>query len=80
MAWKFFDDPRVQNGLNHDQYLVLMEQQASQDTEDLDEEAAHLVEYTQLNLHRSGRIDRHYKIAPSWQTSWKPSTTLNCGW
>lgn len=67
MAWKFFDDPRVQDGLNSDQYMALMEQQAQQNTEDLDEEAAQLVEYTQLNLHRSQRIDRNYKIAPDLQ-------------
>jgi hypothetical protein len=68
MAWKFFDDPRVQDGLDHARYMALMEEQAAQSVDDLDDEAAHLVEYTQLNLHRSQRILRTYKMAPQLVT------------
>ena len=63
MVWKFNDDPRVRQGLTHAQYMAIMEEQAGQDPEGLDEEAAQKVEFTRLNLHRSQRIDRTYQPA-----------------
>lgn len=63
MAWKFFADSRVQDGLDHAQYMALLEEQAAQSTDDLDKEAAQLVAFTQLNLHRTQRILRHYQPA-----------------
>lgn len=63
MAWKFFNDPRVQDGLDQEQYLAVMTQQADADPTGLDEEAAHRLEFTKLNLHRTGRIDRTYKMS-----------------
>ena len=64
MAWKYFDDPRVKDGLDPGQYLALMEEQAGQTTEDLEPEVAERVEYTRLNLHRTQRILRNDKMAP----------------
>ncbi len=61
MSWKFWDDPRVQQGLDHDQYMDIMRQQADQDEDGLDEEAAQKLEFTRLNLHRSERIERTYR-------------------
>lgn len=61
MPWKFFNDPRVQDGLDNEQYLEIMTRQAEADGTGLDEEAAQKLEFTKLNLHRSGRIQRTYK-------------------
>lgn len=63
MAWKFFEEERVHSGLDHRQYLDLMAEQAGAPSEGLDEEAAQRLEFTQLNLHRSRRIDRTYKMS-----------------
>ena len=61
LAWKYFKDPRVQSGLTPEQYLTWFEQQANQPVADLDDEAAQMVEYTRLNLHRSQRIERTFQ-------------------
>ena len=64
MNWKFFEDRRIHNGLDHEQYLEAMAEQAASPADALDEEAAQKLAFTRLNLHRSRRIDRTYKMAP----------------
>jgi len=51
-------------GLSYAQYLALMERQAAAPVSDLSEEEAQRVEFTKLNLHRSGRISRTYRPTP----------------
>jgi hypothetical protein len=61
----FFADRRPHAGLTFDAYLELMASQAAAPPPD-DVEAAEKIEFTQLNLHRSGRISR----------TWRPSDEL----
>ena len=62
MTAKELDD-WLARSLAYDRYLDLMTEQANQATDDLDAEAAERVGYTKLNLHRTLRIGRTYKVA-----------------
>jgi len=50
-------------GLTYAAYLQLMAQRADQTTDGLPDEAAERIEFTRLNLHRSQRIARTYRIS-----------------
>ena len=62
----FFDDHRPHTGLTYAAYVDLMAEQAAAAPPADDAEAAEKIEYTKLNLHRSGRISR----------TWRPSEEL----
>ncbi len=68
MAEMFFLDRRPHEGLGYESYLELMAVQAETPAEGLDEDAAERVVYTKLNLHRSQRIGRTYKISDRLST------------
>jgi hypothetical protein len=61
MRFDFFADGRAHGGLDSEQYLQLMAEQAEADPAGLDEEAVQRIEYTRLNLHRTRRIERTYR-------------------
>ena len=48
-------------GLSYTAYMDLMEQQAAADSGEMTPEEAEMVEFTKLNLHRSGRIGRTWR-------------------
>jgi len=56
-------DSRILNGLSMDDYVKVMENQARLYTHELPAEDAEKLEFTKLNLHRTGRILRTYKVS-----------------
>jgi len=62
----FFADRRPHTGLTYAAYMDLMAEQAAAPVPTDDAEAAERIEFTKLNLHRSGRISR----------TWRPSGEL----
>jgi len=63
MAKQFFLERRPHNGLTYEQYLDSMRAYTeTADPDSLDGEGRQRMEYTKLNLHRSLRIERTYKV------------------
>lgn len=62
MAQRFFENGRIQAGLTPQQYHQVLIQQAGANEEGLSEEAAEKLQFTQLNLHRTDRIARTFKV------------------
>lgn len=62
MAHRFFQNERIQAGLTPRQYHQILEEQAAASEDGLSEEAAEKLQFTQLNLHRTNRITRTFKI------------------
>ncbi len=62
MAQRFFENGRIQAGLTSQQYHETLVQQASASEDGLNEEAAEKLQFTQLNLHRTERIARTFKV------------------
>ena len=63
MAHHFFENRRIQAGLTPEQYHQVLVEQAGASAEGLDTEAAEKLEFTRLNLHRTDRILRTYKVS-----------------
>ncbi len=63
MAHPFYENGRIQAGLTPDQYQAEMSRQAETSASGLDPEAVEKLEFTRLNLHRTNRIMRTYKVA-----------------
>lgn len=53
----------VSQGLTYAAYLQLMAQRAGQTTDGLPDDEAERIEFTRLNLHRSQRIARTYRVS-----------------
>ena len=64
MANRFFENDRIQAGLTPEKYHQVLVDQAAAKENDLTEEAAEKLQFTQLNLHRTNRITRTFKVAP----------------
>ena len=62
MIQQFFSDQRPHEGLSYAAYLDMMATEAAQDTAGFSAEDVQQVEFTRLNLHRSRRIARTYKM------------------
>jgi len=62
MAHRFYENGRIEAGLTAEQYHEVLSQQASVSGEGLSEEAAEKLNFTQLNLHRTNRITRTYRV------------------
>ena len=62
MIQQFFSDQRPHEGLSYAAYLDIMATEAAQDTAGFSAEDVQQVEFTRLNLHRSRRIARTYKM------------------
>ncbi len=62
MGNRFFENGRIKAGLTAEQYHEVLTAQASADDQGLSEEDAEKLNFTQLNLHRSNRIGRTYKV------------------
>lgn len=78
----------MNNPMSFAEYLRLLEREASLDPHDLDEAAKEKLEFTKLNLHRTRRIGRSYKISPhleellasiSCSLTWMVLTETWCG-
>ncbi len=67
MAQRFFENGRIQAGLTAEKYHQILIQQAAASDEGLDEEAAEKLQFTQLNLHRTDRITRTFKVPGDMQ-------------
>ncbi len=88
MPHPFFENGRIQAGLTPKLYQAEMTRQAEASGTGLDSEAAEKLEFTRLNLHRTQRILRTYKVSddlaamvkaiPSPQT-WLVLTEPWCG-
>jgi hypothetical protein len=63
MPHAFFTDRRPQQGLTFEEYLSVTRERTDQDVDDLPIEEADRIEYTKLNLHRTQRIVRTYRVA-----------------
>ncbi len=63
MSHPLASDPRLIDGLTMDSYIKTMEQQALLNADDLPDEEVEKLEFTKLNLHRTGRILRTYKVS-----------------
>jgi hypothetical protein len=64
MTHAFFRDRRPHVGLTYAAYDELCQQQAEQDVAGLPPEEVERFEFARLNLHRSRRIGRTYRVAP----------------
>ena len=67
MAQRFFENGRIQAGLTAEEYHQILVQQAAASDEGLNEEAAEKLQFTQLNLHRTDRITRTFKVPEDMQ-------------
>ncbi len=63
MAHPFYENGRIQAGLTPDQFHAEMSKQAEASDTGLDPEAVEKLEFTRLNLRRTERIMRTYKVA-----------------
>ena len=63
MAHPYFENGRIQAGLTPEQYYEEFCRQAEASESNLDAEALEKLEFTKLNLHRTNRIMRTYKVA-----------------
>ena len=64
MIHQFFIDKRPQNGLTYEEYFNQFEEKIkTTDTAALNEEDKKLFEYSKLNLHRTNRIHKSYKVS-----------------
>lgn len=64
MADRIFKNGKIQAGLTAEQYHQVLVDQAAASDNNLTEEAAEKLQFTQLNLHRTDRITRTFKVAP----------------
>ena len=62
MAHRFIENGRIAAGLSAQQYHQILVEQAGATEDGLDEEAAEKLQFTQLNLHRTNRITRTFKV------------------
>lgn len=64
MIKQFIKDGRVEKGFSYEDFMKKAEEKI-EDTDEskLDEKEKQLFEYTKLNLHRSKRIDKTYKVS-----------------
>lgn len=72
MAQKFFVDKRPHNGLTYEKFTENMNKKVEEtNVEELSDKEKSLFNYTKLNLHRSKRIDKTYKIDPELEEAIK---------
>ncbi|MBU1100158.1 MAG: thioredoxin family protein [Bacteroidetes bacterium] len=76
MSPKFFLDKRPHNGLSYEDYRQkTIEFVESTNPEGLEDSERSLYDYTKLNLHRSKRIDRVYKVNEEFRAILQGITT-----
>jgi len=63
MAKDFFINKIPHNGMTFEKYSELAEEKIHDETSVTDEKEKELLEYTKLNIHRTGRINKIYKVS-----------------
>lgn len=71
MTKDFFDKKIPHNGMTFEKYSELAEEKANNGAMITDEKEKELLEYTKLNVHRTNRINKTYKVSEELSTRLK---------
>lgn len=63
MAKDFFINKIPHNGMTFEKYSELADEKVNNEASVTDEKEKELLEYTKLNVHRTGRINKTYKVS-----------------